>query len=312
VIDTVAGSETAPRRASRRLPMWALLPPAAVVWWLVGFLPWILDSLLWPATVPGAPTGTLPAIPLLAGQLGVLVLGGLTGGIAAGLLCLTQPRARRPKAAAFTVAGLALGVFVVLLQAASSLRDASGIDGDSRALVGLSAVTVVAAAIGWFLGSAAVFGRPGGGVALGGLSAVVPGWLSSLGFVFVDRSQDYVVGPTWAWFTWWVGAAVLALATVGGRPLSRLAWWPLILLLAWFIGPALTAAGYVEAYLRGGTGVPQLLADALAAAWQVFGQASLPTNRSLLPWLFAILVAAGVAFALPRLTRAPREDVVAE
>lgn len=291
--------------------MWALLPLAAVAWWLGGFLPWILDSLVWPEPFPGAPSGPLPGIPLLAGRLGVLVLGALTGGLATGLLCLTAPPARRLRAAAFTFAGLVLGVLLVLVQATSSLREASGVDGDNRALVGLSAITVLAAVAGWFLGSAAAFGRPGLGVALGALSAVIPGWLSSLAFVFVDRSQDFLVlGPNWAWFTWWVGAAVLGLAlvTVGVRPPSRLAWWPPIVLVAWFIGPALTAVGFVEVYLRRGTGVPRMLADALAAAWQVFGQASLPTYRSLLPWVCAILIAAVVAFALPRLTRQSAQE----
>jgi hypothetical protein len=303
VIDTAA--PTVARRAPRRPPVWALLPLAAVVWWLVGFLPWILDSLVWPAPFADAPSGPLRAIPLVAGSLGVLVLGALTGGIAAGLLCLCAPRAGRGKAAVFTFAGLALGVVVVLVQAAGTLRDVGGIDGDSRAVVGLSVVTVLTAVTGWLLGSAAVFGRPGAGVALGALSAVVPGWLSSLAFVFVDRNQEYLLGPGWASFTGWVGAAVLGLAlvTVGVRPPSRWAWWPLIVLLAWFIGPALTATGYVEVYLRGGIDVPRMLADALAAAWQVFGQASLPANRDLLPWLCAILAAAVVAAALPRVTR---------
>jgi hypothetical protein len=209
------------------------------------------------------------------------------------------------------LAGVALGVVLVLLQAVGSLRAASGVDGDNRALVGLSAITVLAAVTGWFLGSVALFGRPGLGVALGALSAVVPGWLSSLAFVFVDRSQDFLVlGPDWAWFTWWVGAAVLgfALVTAGVRPLSRLAWWPLIVLVAWFIGPALTAVGFVEVYLRRGTGVPRLLADALAAAWRLFGQAALPTYRSLLPWVCAILGAAAVAFVLPTLSRTRAQE----
>ena len=115
----------------------------------------------------------------------------------------------------------------------------------------------------------------------------------------------------------WLGTALLlvvALVLVGARPLSRLLWWPVVVLGAWLVSPALTAVGYLEQLLRPGYGLPATLPDALAAAWEVLGLALLPEQRDLLPWLAAIAVAAVLVVVLPRLRppTAPGEDRPAE
>jgi len=82
---------------------------------------------------------------------------------------------------------------------------------------------------------------------------------------------------------------------VGARPASRLAWWPLLLLAAWFVSPLLTAAAYLEPLLRPGMGLPGTLPDSLGAAWQVFWLAAAPSQRDLVPWFAALVVAALIA-----------------
>ncbi|WP_448623717.1 hypothetical protein [Geodermatophilus sp. URMC 64] len=69
-----------------RLPVWALVPLAGLVWWAAGYLFWVLSGLR------AVPVGPRMALPLSASLLSVLVLGALVGGVGAGLLCLLAPR----------------------------------------------------------------------------------------------------------------------------------------------------------------------------------------------------------------------------
>jgi hypothetical protein len=290
-------------RPRRLLPPWALVPAAALAWWLVGFLPWIVESALSPAwSTPSA------AVPSAGSSLGILVFGGLTGGLVAGLLCLSAPPGCRWRASAFALGGVALSLVVVIVLASRTVGD-DGFDGDPRVVAGLSAATVLASLAGWFLGACSAFGRPGLGVALGVLSTLAPSWL--LGIVGPVASaasgRSILFGPEWATATSWVGACLLAVAlvTVGLQPPSRAVWWALVVLVAWFVAPVLTAAGYLEVYLRPGAGLPNSLPDALAATWQVFGQAALPVHRPVLPWVVAVVVAVVAALVLRRRPAGP-------
>jgi hypothetical protein len=274
-----------------RLPVWSLVPLAAVGWWVVGFLPWLAGGMR------AVPVGGPVPLPLSPSLLGSLVLGTLVGGLVAGLLCLATHRRRLGLAA--TLGGLVLAVVVVLAVAVSVLRrDApDSFSSDRLVVTGLCVVVVVGALGGWALGSAAVFGRPGTGLALAVLAGAGPAWLSSLAVLAVDTSTSYAGLTVVGRVAVWAGAAVLvlALATVGARPASRLAWWPLLLLAAWFVSPLLTAAAYLEPLLRPGMGLPGTLPDSLGAAWQVFWLAAPPSQRDLVPWFAALVVAALIA-----------------
>jgi hypothetical protein len=98
---------------------------AAVVWWLIGFLPWIVSGLEAPV-VSGAVDGDAGvvriAVPLLTVTLGTLLVGTLIGGVGAGLLALTAA-SRRWWAAAATVTGVLLAVVVTVVQSAVTLGD---------------------------------------------------------------------------------------------------------------------------------------------------------------------------------------------
>src|SRR4051812_8788558 len=205
-----------------------------------------------------------------------------------------------------------MAVVVVLAVAVSVLRrDApDSFSSDRLVVTGLCVVVVVGALGGWALGSAAAFGRPGAGPALAVLAGAVPAWLSSLGGLAVDTSTSSAGLAVVGRIATWVGAAVLALAlvVVGARPTARLAWWPLLLLAAWFVAPFLTAAGYLEPLLRPGMGLPGTLTDSLAAAWQVFWLAASPSQRGLLPWVPALVVAALVALVRANVGGSPGVD----
>jgi hypothetical protein len=287
-----------------RLPVWSLVPLAAVAWWVVGYLPWLAGGMR--AVSVG---GRIP-LPLSPALLSSLVLGTLVGGLVAGLLCLATAR-RRPGILA-TLGGVVLAVVVVLAVAVAVLRrDApDAFTSDRLVVTGLCVVVVVGALGGWALGSAAAFGRPGTGSALAVLAGAVPAWLSSVLVLAVDTSTSYAGLTVIGRIATWAGAAVLVLAlvTVGARPTARLAWWPLLVLAAWFVSPLLTAAGYLEPLLRPGMGLPGTLTDSLAAAWQVFWLAASPSQRDLVPWFAALVVAALVSLVRANLGASRGDD----
>src|SRR4051794_22863566 len=94
---------------ARRGPFWGLGPFAGLVWWVVGYLFWLLDGLR------PTPVGPRMALPLSGSMFGFLVLGALVGGVAGGLLCLAAPGRRHGVFA--TLAGVAAALVVVLAEA---------------------------------------------------------------------------------------------------------------------------------------------------------------------------------------------------
>jgi hypothetical protein len=55
---------------------------------------------------------------------------------------------------------------------------------------------------------------------------------------------------------------------------------------------------------RPGDWLPRTLLDSLAGAWQVFGQATSPAHRGLVPWVLAVVAAAVVSALRARRTTA--------
>ncbi|MGY1743355.1 MULTISPECIES: hypothetical protein [unclassified Blastococcus] len=279
----VVPAATAPAQAGR-LPAWALVPLAALVWWAGGHLWWLLDGL-------GGPGAGATALPLSASTLGLLVLGAGTGGVGAGLL--GRATRSRPLGLAATGGGVALAVAVTLLQSLAAVRSAGAgsFAAEPVVLTGLSAVVVGAAVVGWLLGSSALLGRPGLGAALGALAGLAPSWLSGV---------VAALGGSPGEASSWAGAAVLAgaLVAVAVRPPLRLLWWPPVVALAWLTGPALAAVVWLEPLLRPGAGLPGTLLDSLSGAWQVFGLAADPAVRDLTPWIAALVTALALSAAL--------------
>ncbi|MGY1707171.1 hypothetical protein ACI79C_21635 [Geodermatophilus sp. SYSU D00697] len=274
-------------RRGRRLPARALVPVAALAWWVIGYLPWLLD---------GAGRAAPLALPLRAALLTALVLGAVAGGVLAGLTGLLARPGSRGRALLATGCGTALAVTVCLTQSVASAGRGSGTDADQRVLTALCAVVVGITLLAWGLGSLAVVGRPGVGVALGVVAGVLPGWLTSVVWAVLPFEALTTAGTLGVWLQ----AAALggALVVVGAQPPARLALWPGVLLVAWFVGPALTAVTYLEPHLRPGAGLSRGLGDALTGAGQVFWLSASPLARQLLPWVVAVVGAVFLAVLL--------------
>lgn len=288
--------------AFRRLPPWALIPLAGGAWWVAGYLFWLLEGLR-DRGIPGT-AGTVDlAVPLVTSRLGLLLVGALTGGVVAGLLCLVARPGRRWPAVLATFGGVALAVMAALVVTGGRLTSAApvGFDGEYVVVLGLSVLVVATAVFGWAIGSAALLGRPCAGLALAVVAGVLPSWLSAVGYAVLDP-VTYSLMTAIGYVSPWLGAAVLAaaLVVVGPRPPSRLLWWPLLVAVAWFLGSFLTAVSYLEPLLHSGAGLPASLGDSLAAAGQVFVFASNPAGRYVEPWIGAVGIAVVACVVLSR------------
>lgn len=289
------------RPAVPRLPAPALIPIAAVVWWVVGFLPWILDGL--GGSILGRIGVSRTAVPLFAGNVSALAIGGGLGGVAAGLVVLLG-RDGRARSALAVAAGVAIALVVTVVQSRGVLSGTADgrFDSDPRVLNGLTAGLVAMTVLGLMLGLLALTGPVGLGVALAAVAGAAPVWTSSVldqVGLFGPGSYDHA-----ATLVRWVGAAFLvaALVAIGLRPALRLVGWPVAIVLAWIVGPSVTAAAYIEPLLRPGMGLPDMLGDHISASLEVWRMAASFEARPLTPWVVAIIAAAGIAFARSQMT----------
>ena len=309
--DPSAGQDPQPSRqgaaedasSSWRLPTAALIPIAALAWWVVGFLPWILDGL---RMSPFSGTPVL-AVPLFMGNLSAMVLGGGLGGLTAGLVALLGRGARWRRAGAVTL-GVVIAAVATLLQSALTLRDPSpsNMSAADRVLVGLVVVTLASTILGLIWGLLALSGRIGLGLALSGVAGAAPWWLTGvLAALGMDRSIQDLYGS--ADVAQWTGAVVLACALViiGVQPLARVVWWLPAVVLAWVVGPTITASAYMEQLLRPGTSLSEVFGESFDLAWQVWKRAASLELRPLTPWIVAIVVAALVSIVIGWARRAP-------
>ncbi len=275
---------TTPGTVPWQLPVRALAPFAALAW-TAGFLPWLLHGMGRAAPV---------VLPLRAVLLTALVEGAVVGGLFAGGLARLVPAGRRGAALLATGWGTAAGIAGTVGQSVVASGEGSGFDADPRVLTGLVVLTVLLGLFAWGAGSLAVAGPVGAGVALALLAGVLPGWLSSL---FPSAGVISALGTAFVWLQALLLAT--ALVVVGVRPRLRLVGWPVVVLVAWFVGPALIAVTWLEPLLRpGDDGLPRTLPGALAGAWEVVGSAASPMARDWGPWVAAVVGAVFVAVLL--------------
>lgn len=297
------GEPVVHERRRRGLPTIALVPLAGVTWWVVGFLWWIVDlfgsNIM---TTNGYPRAALPL--LAASSTDSLVVGAGVGGILAGLVSLLG-RGRRIARFGAVFAGVSVALAVALVQSRAAFAG-GGVDGqatDPRTTGGLSVLVVVVTVLAVMLGAASLAGRPGLGLALAAAAGAVPLWLFQVVSSFSDAAafDGSIDGPAR-----WTGAAVLTvtLVSIGIRPVARLAYWPVAVLLAWVVAPSATASGYFAMSLSRGPRSAAFVREYLSAAAQVWRQALEPAQRPLAPWITAIVVAVLLAWVLDR--RRPR------
>jgi hypothetical protein len=285
------------RPTARGLPLPVLGLLAALAWWPLGFAPWVLSVVRHGgsggAEALGLPVGVRLAVPLLSTSLAELVFHALIGGVVAGLLGLLG-RGRRRFAALTALLGVCVALVLVVAQTVLTVHDSPGaFAADPRVVAGLVVVLVLAALGGWAIGSCALLGLPGLGLALAVVAGVLPGWLSGVEAALRPGGSASALGSA----AQWAGAALLAgaLAMVGLRPPVRALWWPVLVLVAWWTGPVSTAAVYLSALLRPGAGLPATLPESVRAAQQVLGEAGSLDVRPLTTWVVAVLAAFTVA-----------------
>jgi len=285
------------RTTWRSLPPLALVPLAAAVWWVVGFLPWILDGL--GPRLPAGESAPTMTIPLLAGHVGELVLGAGLGGAAAGLSSRLGTGSQGLRAGACAV-GVAGALFVTVLQSRHVVGGSIFLSTDVRVTNGLSVLVMLTALVGLGLGLLAMTGPVGLGLGIATVAGAVPAWLAGvlLAVGVADSGSAVWVNDVGRWAA--AASLVVALVTIGVRPAVRLVAWPGAVLLAWLVGPTLTAASYMEVYLRPGMGMADMWGDGLSAAADVWRMAASLDARPLAPWITAIVVAAALSLWLAR------------
>lgn len=286
----------APERMSwRSLPPLALVPLAGLAWWVAGFLPWLLDGL---GSQYELSTLTLP---LFAGNVGGLVLGAGLGGVLGGLVACVGAGSRAVRAGACAT-GVAIALSATLVQS----RSAGGIGDDQRITNGLTIVVLIVAMVGLGIGLLGVTGRIGLGLALGAAAGAASMWAT-------DVFHAVGLGDTAGELEWvhrvseWSGALLLvaALVAVGLRPTIHAVAWPGVVVLAWFIRPTITAASYMDVFLRPGMSLTDLWGDHLSATMDVWRMSASTEARPLRSWFVAVGVALCVSLWLARRPSSP-------
>ena len=275
------------------VPVTVIAPASALVWWLVGYLPWLIGDAADKVDPVDAYSvaDRIVALPLLTAHLPLLVLCGVVGGACAGLLTLfSDGQPATTLTASF--AGLACAVLVTGIWSTSVLGNVeTGDDANAAVLAALMATAAGATLLGWLFGAGAYFGRVPLGIALCGLAGALPTWLLYIIFSvgLEDRSELLYTA------SWYLGAGLLAvgLVVIGVRPYVRLLAWAAAIVLAWIVLPALTAAGYLGATLH----PPATVTDSLGPAWDVFVLALKPAHAPA-DWAVPFIVAIGLALAV--------------
>ncbi len=266
---------------------------AALAWWVVGALPWVVHGLrlpvqnLWgsdqdPETMP------LVALPFNQYFLSLILAITVVGGVAAALTSLIRPDP--PLARGAAVAGGAFAAVVAITQTALVVH--RGLDHSSRAAFYLTALvaaavvgSVVGLAVGWALAGR---GHAARAVAASVLAVLVPPWLHAL--IVADPLTTGDLQHTLLTAVPWVAGMVagIGLALCPLRGIRTVLGWVVSLTMLW-AGPALmTAMSHVaNSRVLLAHSPPAELFD---AGWDVFRAALLPANHPIGTFVLAIVI----------------------
>ncbi len=286
--------------SENRISAWWVLPISAIVWWVCGFLPWLLQvfyevsGLARAAT--GAAAGILP-LPFTADDavVGVVVMA-LIGGLLAGVTA-------RLSASAGAGAGAAIAGTVLAMAATGgaswwlAVRETGP---DDTMPLGMLAITGAAGIIGLGAGLLASLGP----AALRGLALALPvvlldGW-------FWGLVPGNPVSPAG---TWWIFAVALGIAfglAVNSKPIELLGWLPAAGVV-WALqatGPALLA---VQENIWPGSALTEDPLSAAGIVWDEIASAAIVSDgHQLGAWVVALLL--GAAIAALRLSREATDE----
>ncbi|MDM7830087.1 hypothetical protein [Cellulomonas edaphi] len=283
---------------------------AGTLWWVAGFLPWIVHGLR-TAVLTGGPFAPdqgvavlRMAVPLVAEALPSLVTMAVLGGVVAGLVA-RRGAGSRVAASGAALGGVAVAATIALAQSRSAAGSAAGaFASDPRVVAALTVIAVLATTCGVVAGLAAAFGpvwlRP---IVLVAPAVLLPGWIEQL-----------LPGDQSAAAPWLFAVAVgLLLGTSVTRGRDALSWAPAAA-VGWVTQAALPALVVVSSSIRPGYGLddnPWLPAQ---IGREVFRAAlTEPTAHWPAAWAWALLLGAAVATArVSGLLGGRREPAVAE
>lgn len=271
----------------------------ALAAWLIGALPWIVDGLrlpissAWPTVDPEDVVRV--ALPFGENQLIGIFVATIVGGTVG--VYIARLASQRKVPAWVGGLGAALGLGVALAQTLYAVQPLVVDGAEARLLTtALALLGVSGILLGLFAGLSLVHRSAWWsplGVAL--LAAALTSWS-------IDLLNGRGVTTT-SWQLWlnshanWLVAVLLAAALLwtGWSPISRLVWWPLVVVALW-VWPAVTAAlFYVGVYARSGMGDGAGRAELIAATRDVFFQALLPNNHVQAPFVVGLVAAVIVA-----------------
>lgn len=285
----------APAGTPVRVSGWWMLPLSAVLWWCIGFLPWIVHEVAqWLGLQPASleEVAAFTPIPLAAERAAaslvtMSVIGGVLGGASA--------RLARHRAGGAVAA--VCGTLLALLVAGGSAWWQVSVVADGADDAKANALLAIAVG-GTLLG-----------LALGLLAALAPAPVRAAAFAL-----PVVLADGWLWGmlpgyaavpqgTWWIFAVALGIALglgVDRNPRQMLGWLPAAALV-WVLqaaGPVLDAVG---GYFAPGA-APLSVPVVLGAAWEPLRVTTFSTDaHGLGGWVVGLLL--GVAVAGLRLTR---------
>ncbi len=258
---------------------------SAVLFWILGFLPWVLGGFSLPPARAHGPAeglaGVRLAVPLVVTRLPELVASALVGGVLSGMVPIAFPRVSRLLGVVVTgsIVLAATSATLVASRRALELHASAQFAADHQVVEGLVLAAICAALPSLAVGLAATVRHGIVAVAAGLVAAALPLWLAALP----------VLGP--GPVVELVAAAALALGLVVS--VHRTRWsallWPVAIGLAWLGAPLSTATAYVAGHLRPGSGAG--LGDLLHGAIDAAGRAAGPSGQSWWPWVLAVGVA---------------------
>ncbi|GAB3158270.1 hypothetical protein GCM10027059_02680 [Myceligenerans halotolerans] len=296
--DTVTATLTS-NDLPARVSGWWILPISAVLWWAVGFLPWILHEVSQALGIQSASLEEIDAftpIPLAAEDaVASLVTMSVIGGVLAG--ASARLARHRGGGAVAAVCGTLLALAAAGGGAWWQVNAADGAD-EAKADA-LLAIAVCGTVLGLVLGLlAALAPAPVRAAAFALPVVLADGWLWGLlpGHSAVPQG------------TWWIFAVALGIALglgVDRNPLQMLGWLPAAGLV-WVLqaaGPVLDA---VSGYFVPGA-APLSIPVVLDAAWDPLHRTTFSADgHDLGGWVVGLLL--GVAVAGLRLTRGADDD----
>lgn len=303
-------SEQGPVSAARRwqvLPAWAVFVVAGLTFWLVGFLPWIVEGLHLDSSSawPNFYTVDTPRVALPFGeyQFPALLSHGVIGGaVALGVARLANPTVTRPRllAAAGAVVALAAALTQTLLTVTPGLASMF----EARLLVLALAVATIASALLGILAGTAFAGRRGVAWLLAGalLASFTGPWFNDLVHrgPAVDQPWTELVARTHPWIS---GLTLgLVLGAYGARPARRLLGWVAAVVIAWAVPLGLSLLAYVTYAVTRGPLRQNVITDLARSLRGELEYWLTPNLRILGPLVLAVII--GAVLSAVRISRA--------